>query len=168
MRNTLAGAALAVISATASLTAVAQAPVLYGAPISIDMAKKAAAAAIAEARKANLLQAIAVTDPSGNLVYFERMDGVQIASGNIAIGKARSAALFKRPTKALEDALSSSPSGARILALEGAVPVEGGIPIVVDGRIVGAIAGSGGTGTQDGQVAQAGANALQSVASAGK
>ena len=76
-------------------------------------------------------------DISGDLVFFEKMDGTQAASVNIAVDKARSAARFKRPTKALQDALAAGGAGLRLLALEGAVPVEGGMPLIADGKIVG-------------------------------
>jgi uncharacterized protein GlcG (DUF336 family) len=89
------------------------------------------------------------------------MDATQTGSVAVAIAKARSAALFKRPTKAFQDTLAAGGDGLRILRLEGAVPVEGGVPIVMDGKIVGAIGLSGGTSQQDGQCAQAGANALK-------
>ena len=142
-------------------SALAQAPAPYGAPISLENAKKAAAAAAAEARKNNWSMVIAVTDTAGNLVYFEKSDGAANASGNIAISKSRSAALFKRPTKALADDLAAGGAGLRYLALEGAMPVEGGVPIVMDGRMVGAIGISGAAAQQDGQVARAGADALK-------
>jgi len=100
--------------------------------------------------------AVAIVDVSGELVYFEKMDDTQNGSVNVSIAKARSAALFKRPTKAFQDALTATPDGLRILALEGAVPVEGGLPIVVADRIVGAVGVSGGTSPQDGQCAKAG------------
>jgi uncharacterized protein GlcG (DUF336 family) len=89
------------------------------------------------------------------------MDNTQLGSANVAIDKARSAALFKRPTKALQDALAAGGEGLRILRIQGAVPVEGGIPLVMDGKIVGAIGVSGGTSAQDGQCAKAGAEALK-------
>jgi glc operon protein GlcG len=136
-------------------------PPSYGDPISLENAKKAAAPASAEARKNGWLMAIAVVDPSGNLVYFEKMDGTQTGSVPIAIDKARSAALFKRPTKAFQDTLAGGGDGLRILKLQGAMPVEGGVPIVVEGKIVGAIGVSGGTSQQDGQCAAAGAAALK-------
>ena len=98
---------------------------------------------------------------AGELVYFERMDDTQIGSVGVAVSKARSAARFKRPTKAFQDALAAGGEGLRILALEGAVPVDGGVPIVVGGKIVGAIGASGGTSAQDGQVAAAGVAALK-------
>ena len=104
--------------------------------------------------------AIAIVDTAGELVYFEKMDDTQNGSVNVSIAKARSAALFKRPTKAFQDALTATPDGLRILALEGAVPVEGGLPIVVGERIVGAVGVSGGTSPQDGQCAKAGVDSL--------
>ena len=126
-----------------------------------DTAKKIAAPAIAEARKNQWMMAVAIVDPAGELVYFERMDDTQIGSVDVAISKARSAARFKRPTKAFQDALAAGGEGLRILALQGAVPVDGGLPIVVGGRVVGAIGVSGGTSTQDGQVAAAGIAAVK-------
>ena len=104
--------------------------------------------------------AVAIVDTGGNLVYFEKMDGTQTGSVLVSINKARSAALFKRPTKAFQETLATGGDGLRVLGLENAVPVEGGIPLVMDGKIVGAIGLSGGTSAQDGQCAQAGANAL--------
>jgi len=136
-------------------------PNSYGAPISLENAKKAAAAAIAEALRNNWAMAAAVVDPSGTLVYYEKIDDTQIASAQVAISKARSAALFKRPTKAFQDMVSKGGDGLRVLGLEGAVPVEGGIPLVMQSQIVGAIGMSGGTSAQDAQCAQAGADALK-------
>src|SRR5215510_14975219 len=127
----------------------------YGPPISVDDARKAAAAALAEARKNNWKMAVAVVDPNGDLVYYEKMDNTQLGSSQVSINKARSAARFKRPTKAFQDGLAAGGAGLRILGLEGAVPVEGGIPLVVGGKIVGAIGASGGTSEQDGMVANA-------------
>jgi len=94
-------------------------------------------------------------------VYFERMDEVQQGSVDVAIAKARSAARFKRATKVFQDGLAAGGAGLRLLSLEGAVPVEGGIPLVVGGKIVGAIGASGGTSEQDGVVAAAGVAALK-------
>ena len=133
----------------------------YGLAITVDNAKKAAAPALAEARKNNWTMAVAIVDPGGDLVYFEKMDGRQTGSATVAIAKARSAALFKRSTKAFQDTLAGGGDGLRVLKLENAVAVEGGIPLVMDGNIVGAIGLSGGTSQQDGQCAQAGANALK-------
>ena len=132
----------------------------YGTPIRIDSAKRAAAAAIAEARRNSWTMAVAIVDIAGELVYFEKMDDTQNGSVRVAAAKARSAALFKRPTKAFQDSLTATPDGIRILGLDGAVPVEGGVPLVVDGLIVGAIGVSGGTSQQDGVCAKAAVDAL--------
>ena len=133
----------------------------YGSAIRLATAKRAAAAAIAEAERNGWMMAVAVVDAAGDLVYFEKMDGTQTGSVTVSQSKARSAARFKRPTKAFQDALTATPDGLRILAIEGAVPVEGGLPIVLDGKIVGAIGLSGGTSPQDGQCAKAGVDAIQ-------
>jgi len=133
----------------------------YGISISPDNAKKIAAAAIAEARKNNWAMAVAVVDTAGILVYFERMPDTQLGSVQVAQDKAKSAALFRRPTKSFQDTVAGGGAGIRILGLTGAVPVEGGIPIIVDGKIIGAIGASGGSSDQDGNTAQAGANALK-------
>src|SRR5215471_16857505 len=130
----------------------------YGPPISVENAKKAAAAALAEAAKNHWTMAVAVVDPNGTLVYYEKTDNTQIGSANVSIAKARSAALYKRPTKAFQDALAGGGAGLRVMALEGAVPVEGGVPIIIDGKIVGAIGVSGDTSDHDGVCATAGAS----------
>jgi len=132
----------------------------YGSAIQLDLAKRAAAAAIAEARSNGWMMAVAVVDTAGDLVYFEKMDGTQTGSVNVSQAKARSAARFKRPTKAFQDSLTATPDGLRILGIEGAVPVEGGVPIVIEETIVGAIGVSGGTSAQDGQCAKAGVEAV--------
>lgn len=132
----------------------------YGPPITLDAAKRAAAAALDEARRNNWTMAAAVVDPGGFLVYFERMDDTQHASAQIAIDKARSAALFKRPTRSFQDTLAGGGAGTRVLRLRGAIPVDGGLPLVLADRIVGAIGLSGGMSDQDGQCAAAGAKAL--------
>ena len=155
----IAIAALFVMGALAS--ALAQMPNPYGALISLENAKKAAAPALAEAEKNHWNMAVAIVDPSGNLVYYEKMDGTQLGSANVAIDKARSAALFKRPTKAFQDAVAAGGDGLRILRLQGATPLEGGIPLVMDGKIVGAIGVSGATSAQDAQCAKAGADSLK-------
>jgi uncharacterized protein GlcG (DUF336 family) len=153
---------LLLLTAFTAVTSVALAqnapPPAYGMPLGVESAKKVAAAAIAEARKNNLFMAIAVVDTAGNLVYFEKMDGTQTGSVNVSIEKARSAALFKRPTKSFQDTVAQGGIGLRMLGLPGAVPVEGGIPLMEGGKIVGAIGASGGTSVEDGQCAQAGAN----------
>jgi len=95
------------------------------------------------------------------LIYYEKMDNTQIGSAEVAIDKARSAALYKRPTKAFQDALAGGGVGLRVLALKGAVPVEGGLPIIIDGKLVGAIGLSGDTSEHDGQCAAAGLAAIK-------
>lgn len=152
---------LALLLVVTASAAIAQGPPPYGMAISLENAKKAAAAAVAESKKNNWLMAVAVTDVSGDLVYFEKMDGTQNGSVRVAQDKARSAALFKRPTKAFQDVLAGGGAGLRILGLEGASPVEGGLPLVMDGKIVGAIGLSGGTSEQDGVAAKAGADAVK-------
>ena len=154
-------AMLALAFAMSVSDAVAQLPNPYGMSVSLENAKKAAASAIAEARKNSWNMAVAIVDISGELVYFEKLDATQAASVNIAQDKARSAARFKRPTKALQDVLAAGGAGLRLLALEGAVPVEGGVPILMDGKIIGAVGVSGGTSEQDGQCAKAGADAVK-------
>jgi glc operon protein GlcG len=134
-----------------------------GPSIGLDAAKKAAAAASAEARKNGWFMAIAVVDPAGTLVYFEKADTTQLGSAVVAIDKARSAALFKRPTKAFEDAVAKGGVGVRILGLTGAVPLEGGLPLMQDGKLVGGIGVSGDLSEHDGQCAVAGAAALASA-----
>jgi glc operon protein GlcG len=132
----------------------------YGPSINIETAKKAAAAALAEVRKNNWTMAVAVVDPAGDLVYFEKMDDTQVASTVVCQEKARSSARFMRPTKAFQDMLASGGEGVRVLRIKGAVPVEGGLPITIGGKVVGAIGLSGGTSAQDGQCAKAGVDAV--------
>ena len=140
LRKTIRRFAVALAFVTAGLgSAIAQMPNAYGPPINLENAKKAAAPALAEAAKNNWNMAVAIVDPE----------------------KARSAALFKRPTKALQDALAAGGEGLRVLRIPGAIPVEGGIPLLMDGKIVGAIGVSGGASNQDGQCAKAGADALK-------
>jgi glc operon protein GlcG len=136
----------------------AQMPNPYGSSITLENASKAATSAIAEATKNNWAVAVAVVDPAGNLVYYEKLDNTQLGSANVAIDKARSAALFKRPTKAFQDGLAAGADGLRILRLQGATPIEGGIPLLLDGKIVGAIGVSGAMSAQDAQCAKAGAD----------
>jgi len=159
--RSIAGAVVGLVLAGSAATVAAQAPVPYGMPISLEMAKKVAAATAAEARKNGWLMAIAVTEPSGDLVYFEKMDGTQFGSINIALGKARTAAKFKRPSKVFQDLIAKGDNFTYLLGLEGAMPVQGGLPIVVDGKIVGAVGVSGATGDQDTQCAVAGLESLK-------
>jgi glc operon protein GlcG len=142
-------------------TTVAQSPAPYGPTITLDSAKKVAAVAIAEARKNNWTMAVAIVDPDGTLIYYEKMDNTQNGSAKIAINKARSAALFKRPTKVFADRLATGGAGLGVLDIEGAEPVEGGVPLLLDGKIVGAIGLSGDSSEHDGVCAQAGADSLK-------
>lgn len=132
----------------------------YGLPIDIATAKRVAAAAVVAAEQQGWRMAVAITDPNGDLVYFEKMDATQIGSIQIAIDKARSAAMFKRSTKVFENTLAAGGGNLRILGLAGAVPVEGGLPLLSDDKIIGAIGVSGGLAHEDGVVAEAGASQL--------
>jgi uncharacterized protein GlcG (DUF336 family) len=126
--------------------------------LSIDDAHKMAAAARAEAKAQGWSVVIAIVDDGGHLVYLERLDGTQKASSEIAVSKARTAILFKRPSKVLEDAVAGG--RVAVMSLPGVTPVEGGLPIVVDGHFLGAIGVSGVQSSQDAQVARAGLEAL--------
>ena len=148
-------------AAFCTLAASAQAQVpQYGANVTHEQARNVLAAAIADARKQGLPMAVAVVDTAGQLVAFERMDNPQTASTAIAQDKATSAAMYRRPTKAFQDVLAAGGIGLRVLTLRGANTVEGGVPIVIDGKIVGAIGVSGGTSEQDGVVAKAALDAM--------
>jgi glc operon protein GlcG len=136
-------------------------PPAYGLSISFDAAKKALAAAEAEAKKNNWAVAIAIVDTGGHLVAFSRVDNTQHGSVDIAIGKAVTANNFKRPTKAFQDAIAQGGANLRTLAVKDITPLEGGVPIVVDGKIIGGIGVSGVMSNQDAEVAIAGANAAK-------
>jgi glc operon protein GlcG len=127
--------------------------------LSLEAAKKVAAAAEEEAVKNKWAVVIAIVDEAGNLVYLQRLDETQIGSIEVAIQKAKTSVNFKRPSKALEDAVIT---GGRtvVLSLPGALPIEGGVPLLVDGKVIGAIGVSGVTAQQDGQIAKAGVDAL--------
>jgi glc operon protein GlcG len=152
--RTLAAALLA-----SSAAALAQVP-QYGPNITIDQAKKALAAAEADARGKGWPMAIAVVDNAGMLVAFVKLDNTQNGSVLIAQDKAASSAMLRRPTKAIQDGVAGGGAGVRFLALRHAVPVEGGVPLMVDGKIVGAIGVSGMASDQDGVIAKTGADAL--------
>ena len=151
-----------------AIPASAQAPVAppppqipYGAPITLEQAKKVLAGAEAEAMKNKWNVVITVLDPGGHLVAMHRLDGTQLGSIEAARQKAYSAVLYRRPTKVFQDLVAQGGANLRLLALAGASPLEGGIPIIVDGKIVGAIGVSGVTSEQDAQVAKAGADTLK-------
>jgi uncharacterized protein GlcG (DUF336 family) len=126
--------------------------------LNLDGARKVAAAAEAEAKKNGWNVVIVVVDDGGNLLYLQRMDGTQTGSIQVAIDKARTAQAFKRPTKVFEDAIAGGRTA--ILGLNGALPLEGGLPVKVGDQVVGAIGVSGVTSQQDGQIAKAGADAV--------
>lgn len=135
-------------------------PIPYGEPIRLEQAEKVMAAAVQEATKNNWTMAIAIVDAGGNLVLFKKIDNTQIGSIEVAIGKAKTANNFKRPTKVLEDAVANGGVGLRILSINNVTALEGGELIIVDGKIIGAIGVSGALSTQDDQVAKAGLSAL--------
>jgi len=127
--------------------------------ITLELAKKAMAAAEAEAQKNNWNVAIAIVDAGANLILFEKMDDTQLGSVNIAVGKARTAVNFKRPTKAIEDLVAG---GRQVfLAVEGITPLQGGLPVMAEGKLIGAVGVSGVMSSQDEQVAQAAVTVLQ-------
>ena len=126
--------------------------------LTLATAKQIAAAAETEATNNKFAMVITILDDGGNMIYQERMDDAQLASIQISQGKAHTALAFKRPTKALEDAIGGGRNA--LLSLSGAVLVEGGLPLIVDGKVIGAIGVSGGTSAQDGTVAKAGADAF--------
>jgi glc operon protein GlcG len=138
----------------------AQTPPPYGPPITLEMAKKVIAAAEAEAQKNSWPVAVAVIDSGGHLVALHRLDNTQLISIRVSESKAHTALSFKLPTKALEEAVAAGGAGTRLLALNNIAPFEGGLPIVVDGKIIGAIGVSGVLSAQDAQVARAGLAAL--------
>ena len=131
----------------------------YGPPITLDQAKRAMAAAELEAIKNSWQVAITILDSGGNMVMFHKIDNTQLASIGASEGKANTALRFKRPSKALDDAIAAGGAGLRLLAVKDITPLEGGLPIVADGKIIGAIGVSGALSSQDAQVAKAGADA---------
>jgi len=158
----LVGSLLTSIPAVAQTPAAPAPPAIppYGAPIGLELARKVIAGAEAEARKNNWNMVIAVLDSGANLVALERMDGASLASIEVAKDKARSAVLFRRPTKVFQDAVAQGGANLRLLTLTGLTAVDGGLPIVVDGKIVGSVGASGAASDQDAQCAKAGIDAL--------
>ena len=156
-------AAAAALALTAGVAAAQPpGPPQYGTPaVNLEQATKAVEAAAAEAKKNGWFLAIAVVTNGGHLVHFSRMDQTQIGSIQVAIQKAKAAAMFRRPTKAFQDALSATPPNLALLTLEGVVASEGGIPLMRDGKIIGAIGCSGATGAQDGVACKAGADTIK-------
>jgi uncharacterized protein GlcG (DUF336 family) len=133
----------------------------YGPNVTLEQAKAVLAAAEAEAVRQNFAVAIAVVDTAGQLVAYVKRDDTQTASVDVSQGKARTAAMYKRPSKAFQDTIAAGGVGLRALTLDGVVAAEGGVPLVVGGMIIGAVGVSGVTSEQDGMVAAAGAAALE-------
>jgi uncharacterized protein GlcG (DUF336 family) len=160
----IAGAALGQQGAppapAAAATTTPSPPPDYGPPITNEQAKAVAAAAFAEAKKNNWRMAFAVVGPTGELIYFEKMDGTQMASAEMAQAKARTSVIYRRPSKAFADQYAAGNTAFTTFP-ERPVASEGGIPIVVNGRIIGAVGASGGTGQQNGIAAAAGASAAK-------
>jgi glc operon protein GlcG len=155
--------AIVITMATATAQQAPSAPPTtpYGPPIGLEAAKRVMVAAEAEAIKNNWGMAIAILDSTGHIVMLHKLDNTQYGSIAVAEDKARSALYYRRPSKVFEDLVAQGGIGLRTLALRGASPLEGGIPLVVDGKIIGAIGASGATSVQDGQVAKAGADAAK-------
>ena len=149
-----------VLALLGSLLRAQSTAVPYGAPIALADAKRILVAAQAEAARNQWNVAIAVVDSGGHLVSFERMDSTQYGSVEVAQEKARTAVAFRRPSKSFQDTIAAGGDGMRMLKLTGAIPIEGGLPIIANGKIVGAIGVSGVTSAQDGQIAAAGLKAL--------
>jgi uncharacterized protein GlcG (DUF336 family) len=145
----------------AAASASAQGPPPYGSPITLAQAKKVAAGAEAEAMKNKWQVVITILDSGGNVVLIQRLDGAQFGSVEVAKDKAYSAVAFRRPTKVFQDAVEKGGANLRLLRLSGASPLEGGIPIVAEGKLIGAIGVSGVTGEQDAQIAKAGVDSLK-------
>ena len=159
LKNIAVAAAVAAVTCIPAAAQQATAP--YGAPITLEQARKVIAAAEAEAQKNNFFVVITVVDTGGYVVATARLDNTQLGSILVAEGKARTAVLYRRSSKAFEDALAGGGIGLRVLGLQNALPYEGGVPIMVDGKVIGAIGVSGMLPTQDGQVANAGASGLK-------
>ena len=160
--KSIRSAALGTLAATLfAATAVSAQVPQYGTSISLDMARKVMVAAVAESRKNSWPMAIAVVDNAGQLVAYERMDNTQTASVHVAIEKAVSSATYRRSTKVFQDLVAGGGMGMRILGLPGAIPIEGGLVLMQDGKLIGAIGVSGMASDQDGVVAKAGADAVK-------
>ncbi len=132
----------------------------YGAPITLDQAKRVMAASELEAAKNSWTVAITILDSGGNMVMFHKADNTQLSGISTSAGKARTALEFKLPSKTLDDAIAAGGAGMRLLALKDITPLQGGILILVDGKIAGAIGVSGALSAQDDQIAKAGADVL--------
>lgn len=158
--ESLVAGTVAIASALAINTAFAQVP-QYGTTINLEKSRKAVAAGMVEASKNNWPVAIAVVDNAGMLVAYERMDNTQTASVQVLIDKAASAAMYRRSTKVFQDAVTGGGMGVRVLGLRGASPIEGGLTLMLDGKIIGGIGVSGVNSDQDAVVAKAGVDSVK-------
>ena len=162
--NTFAKSVVALTVGLASTLAIngafAQVP-QYGTTVNLEQARKVVAAGMVEARKNNWPIAIAVVDNAGMLVAYERMDNTQTASVQVSIDKAVSAAMYRRSTKVFQDAVTGGGMGVRVLGLRGASPIEGGLTLMLDGKIIGGVGVSGVNSDQDAVVAKAGVDAVK-------
>lgn len=149
--------ALAVVLSAMAVNA--QAQVVEKKALTLEAAKKIAGAAAAEAKKKNARVVIVIVDDGGNLILLERLDDTQVASVNVGIGKARTAAIFRRPSKEFEDQIRTGRIAA--LALPGATPLQGGVPIIYEGKVIGAIGVSGETPAEDEEIAKVGASVIK-------
>ena len=154
MKALAVGIALAAFAAAAA----AQDRPPYGTPVTLEQAKKIAAGALAESQKNGWRMAIAIVDNHGLLKYYEMMDDTQTGSAQVAIDKAKTAAMLRRPTKALEDAITK---GRTVLMSIAPAPIEGGLPIMVGGKVIGGIGVSGANSDQDAAAAMAGLKLIQ-------
>lgn len=164
MSRTVVSGLLFAAAVATSAPSLAQAPPAappYGETINLELARKAADAAVAEAKKNGWFMAVSVVGPSGDLVFFEKMDNTQYASVTIAQHKARTAAIFRRPTKVFEENLGKGFEFIYQMTLDGVIGSQGGVPLVVGGKIIGAIGCSGGAGFQDLQTCMAGVDVLK-------
>lgn len=153
---------LAIVLSVSAYVATSEAQLVEKKALSLAAAKKIAAAAETDAKAKNARVVIAVVDDGGNLLLLERLDDTQVASVEVGIGKARTAAIFRRPSREFEEQVKNGRVAA--LSLPGATPLQGGVPIIVDGKVIGAIGVSGETPAQDEEIAIVGANAIKEIA----
>ena len=155
---------LAAALALSAMAGAAQAQVMDKKALTLEGAKKIMAAAEAEAKKQNFPASIAVVDDGGNLMMLERLDGIQVASANVAVGKARTSAIFRRPTSSFEEIIKNGRTA--MVALTDFTPLQGGVPILYQGEIIGAIGVSGNSPPMDEQIAKVGAEAIMKMGAA--
>ena len=157
--RTVVGLLVAALFLVAAMMAMAELPTKQ--VLTLDAAKKIVAAAEAEAKKRGSTVVIVVVDDGGHVLLLERLDDTQVASVEVGIGKARTAAIFRRPSKVFEDQIREGRVAA--LALPGATPLQGGVPLILNGKVIGAIGVSGNTPQEDEDIAKAGAAALEAA-----